>query len=594
MVLMERNSNRTNNNRQVYGMSQARVWALALVGILPILAIGYRLVYLQVIHANTFRAKAEAQQSRQFEIPAQRGEIFLEDNGALYPLALNNSLKYLYADPTLIKDPKEAGTKLAAITGLDQSKLIQTLTSDGKNRYAELKQQISKEEAKQITELRLPGLVLKDRDYRYYPETNLFSHITGYVNSDGKGQYGVEQYLDPSLAGVNGKLKAITDSQGTPISTQDNVVTEPKNGTSVILTLDRYVQGVAETALKNAIDTNNAPSGSIIVMDPKTGAIKAMVNYPNYDPNNYGKVKPGDYASFINSAVSNQFEPGSGFKPLTMAIGLESGKVKADTSFNDTGSVTIGEYTIFNAEKKSFGNVDMGLVIKNSINTGMVYILRLLGGDPNQINKAGKDALYAGIQKFSFGKKTGIELANEAQGRVKDPKAADIDYANMTFGQGIASTSLQLITGVAGIANGGKLVSPHVVAKTVQPDGTFKQVEHPVRDEALMSPQTASSISTMMIKVVEGGSGYLTRIPGYKIAGKTGTAQVPRADGKGYETDKNIGSFVGFAPVDDPKFIMFVRIDYPKTNTFAERSAVPAFAEVAKELFKYYNIPPSN
>ena len=256
--------------------------------------------------------------------------------------------------------------------------------------------------------------------------------------------------------------------------------------------------------------------------------------------------------------------------------------------------MTIGEYTIFNAEKHSFGTVDMSLVIKNSINTGMVYILRLLGGNPNQITKAGKEALYAGIQKFGFGKKTGIELANEASGRVKDPKAADIDYANMTFGQGVATTSLQLITGVAGIANGGKLVTPYVVAKTVQPDGSFKNVEHPIRDEQLMSPKTASDVSAMMIKVVEGGSGYLTRMPGYKIAGKTGTAQVPRADGKGYETDKNVGSFVGFAPVDDPKFIMFVRIDYPKTNTFAERSAVPAFAEVTKELFKYYNIPPSN
>lgn len=591
---MERNTNRPNTNRQVYGMSQSRVWVLALVGIIPILAIGWRLVYLQVLHAGTFRAKAEAQQSRQFEIPAKRGEIYLEDNGDLYPIALNNSLKYLYADPTLIKDPKEAGKKLAAITGLDVEKTIQALTTDGKNRYVELKQQVTKDESSQIAELKVPGLVLKERDYRYYPEANLFSHITGYVNSDGKGQYGVEQFLDSSLAGKNGKLKAITDSQGTPISTQDNVVTEPKNGGSVVLTLDRYIQGVASTALKNAIESNGAPSGSIIVMDPKTGAIKAMVNYPDYDPNNYGKVKAGDYASFINSAVSSQFEPGSGFKPLTMSIGLESGKVKADTTFNDTGSVTIGEYTIFNAEKHSFGTVDMSLVIKNSINTGMVYILRLLGGNPNQITKAGKEALYAGIQKFGFGKKTGIELANEASGRVKDPKAADIDYANMTFGQGVATTSLQLITGVAGIANGGKLVTPYVVAKTVQPDGSFKNVEHPIRDEQLMSPKTASDVSAMMIKVVEGGSGYLTRMPGYKIAGKTGTAQVPRADGKGYETDKNVGSFVGFAPVDDPKFIMFVRIDYPKTNTFAERSAVPAFAEVTKELFKYYNIPPSN
>ncbi len=578
--------------RKVYGMSQSRVWTVMVLVLLPIVAIAWRLINLQVVHAASFRAKAEAQQSRQFEIPAQRGEIFLQDNGELYPVALNNSLKYLYADPGLIKDPKDVAQKLAPVLGVDQVQLASQLAT--KTRYVELKQQISREMAKKIAELRLTGLVLRERDYRYYPEANLMSHILGYVNADGKGQYGVEQYLDKSLAGTNGELKAVTDSQGTPISTQDNIVQEPKNGTSVVLTIDRYIQSIAQIALKNAIENNHAPSGSIIVMEPKTGAIKALVNYPDYDPNNYSKVKASDYASFVNSSISNQFEPGSGFKPLTMSIGLESGKVKANTTFNDTGEVQVGEYTIYNAEKHKFGQVDMSLVIKNSINTGMVYILKLLGGNPNQITRAGKEALHNGILKFGFGKPTGVELANEAGGKVKDPNAADIDYANMTFGQGIATTSLQMVSAVSAIANGGTLTTPYIVDKTVKPDGSLADVQHNNRNNQVMSTQTASDVAAMMVKVVEGGSGYLTRIPGYKIAGKTGTAQVPRADGKGYEDNKNIGSFVGFAPVDDPKFIMLVRIDYPQTNTFAERSAVPAFAEVAKQLFQYYNIPPQN
>lgn len=578
-----------NSQRAVFGTKPWRIYALTGILAIPAAAIIGRLVYVQIIKSGDYRARAVAQQSRQFEIPAKRGEIFVEDGGELSPVALNNALKFLYVDPKLIKDPAATAQKLAPIINQDETKLRDQLTFKT-SRYIELKQQIGQDEAGKIAKLQITGLILRDRDYRFYPESNLLSHVLGYVNSDGKGQYGVEQYLDEKLAGKNGSLKAVTDSNGVPISTQDNISSEPEDGVGVVLTIDRYIQGVAERALKSAIDTNHAPSGSVIVMDPKTGAIRAMVNYPDYDPNNYGKVSADNYNSFINSAVSNQFEPGSGFKPLTMAIGLEAGKIKPDTTFNDTGSKTIGEYTIRNAENHSFGLVDMSLVIKNSINTGMVFILEQLGG--GQITRAGKEMLYQGIQKFGLGKKTGVDLAGEASGKLKDPKAADIDYANMTFGQGIGTTSLQMITALATIANGGTLVKPYVIDKSIAPDGKITTLDHKPQAERIIKKENANAVAQMMIKVVEGGSGYLARMPGYKIAGKTGTAQVPRADGKGYEDNKNIGSFIGFAPVDNPQFIILVRVDYPQTNTFAERSAVPAFAEIAKELFKYYDIPP--
>lgn len=573
-------------------MSNVRLYVLALVFLLPLFVIFARLVTVQVLRHNLYAEKASAQQSRQFEIPAKRGELYIEENGELYPVALNNSLQYVYADPQLVKDPKTAAASLASILQLDQASLEKNLSLTGKNRYVELKQQVDKETARKVAELKLRGVVLRDRDYRAYPEGSLFGHLTGYVNSDGRGQYGLEEYLNADLSGRNGQLKAITDSQGVPLSTQDNIIEEPRNGTSYVLTVDRYIQGIAEKALKKAVADNKAASGSIIVMDPHTGAIKALVNTPDYDPNSYAQVKPENYASFVNSAISNQFEPGSGFKPLTMSIGIENDKVKPNTGFNDTGEVVIGEYTIHNADKKKFGQVDMSLVIKNSINTGMVYILKLMGGNPNTITKAGKEMLYAGLQKFGFGQKTGVELAGEASGRVKDTKAADIDYANMTFGQGIATTSLQMVTAMASIANGGTKVEPHVLAKKVLPNGELEDMHKNPTSERIMSEQTADTVANMMIGVVEGGSGYLTRMPGYKIAGKTGTAQVPKANGQGYEENKNIGSFIGFAPVGDPKFIMLVRVDYPQTNTYAERSAVPAFAEVAKQLFGYYQVPP--
>ncbi|MBP9826972.1 penicillin-binding protein 2 [Candidatus Saccharibacteria bacterium] len=589
-----------NPPRSVFSRHNIRLSILAGLLVLPVIAIGWKLFSIQVLRGKEFQAKATAQQLRQFEIPAKRGEIFLEDNGELYPIALNNRLKYLYADPKLIPDPEKAAQELAPIINADAGKLKNDLTykESINNRYIELKQQVSKADAQKISDLKIRGLVLKDRDYRSYPEGNLFSHVLGYVNADNKGQYGVEEYLDqdrPNIAGIsgeNGMLKAITDSQGTPISTQDNIIKEPRNGTSYILTIDRYIQNIAQAAIAKAVKDNQAESGSMIVMDPYSGAIKAMVNVPDYDPNNYGAVKSDNYRSFINSAITNQFEPGSGFKPLTMSIGIESGKITPATSFTDPGSVKIGEYTITNAEQKTFGTVDMSLIIKNSINTGMVYILRVLGGNPSQITRAGKDILHDGIMKFGFGKKTGIELAGEASGRVKDASAADIDYANMTFGQGIATTSIQMISAIASIANGGALVTPHVLAKSIKPNGEIISVPHEPRNKQVISEKTASDVASMMIKVVEGGSGYLTRMPGYKIAGKTGTAQVPKPGG-GYEEDKNIGSFIGFAPVDNPRFIIMVRVDYPKTKTFAERSAVPAFAEVTKQLFSYYQVPPS-
>lgn len=581
---------RTHSPRQVFGQSHTRVYVMAVILCLPVLIILARLVQVQVIYTKDYQAKAYAQQSRKFEIPATRGGIYVKDNDGLYPVALNDRQKFLYVDPKLISDPEEVAAKLSPITGLDQSQLTEQLTYK-ESRYIELKQRVSKEEAEKILELELAGVILQDRDYRYYTEGSLFSHVLGYVNSDGKGQYGVEEYLNSRLSGKSGQLRAITDNRGIPIATQENILTPAQNGEGVVLTLDRYIQGVAEVALKRAIAANRAPSGSVIVMDPYSGAIKALVNYPDFDPNNYNKVT--DYSQFINSAITNQFEPGSGFKTIVMALGIETGKIRPETSFNDTGSTTIGEYTIYNAEKKSYGTVDMGLVIKNSINTGMVFILRMMGGDSSRITKAGKELFYDGIQKFGFGKRTGIELAGEATGRVKDTRAADIDYANMAFGQGISATSMQMISAVATIANGGTLVTPYVAEKTIDDEGKLSDIPHQPRAERVISKQTADDVAQMMVKVVEGGSGYLTRMPGYKIAGKTGTAQVPRADGKGYEENKNVGSFVGFAPVGDPKFIIMVRIDYPQTNTFAERSAVPAFAEITKELFKYYNLPPS-
>ncbi|MDP4038432.1 MAG: penicillin-binding protein 2 [bacterium] len=568
-----------------------RINTIFVVMAIFLLAIIYRLIDIQVINSQKYLALANSQQSRKFEIPAKRGEIFLEDNGQLYPIALNQSLKLLYADPKFIKDPTDVSKKLSPIIGIDEAKLTEAL-SNKNSRYVELKQKISKEDATRINALKIAGLVLRDKDYRYYTEGNLYSQVLGYVNNDGIGQYGIEGYLDSELAGTPGLLRAVTDSLGIPINSQDNTLLEARDGKSYILTIDRTVQSLADKAIVKAVQNNRAQSGSMIVMDPKTGEIIAMANYPNFDPNNYFEVK--DYTLFKNSTITNLYEPGSGFKIFTMSAGLDSGKIKPETTYNDTGSVTVSGKTINNAENKKYGIQTMTDVIQKSLNTGAVFILQALGTDPNKITLAGKELLYEYIKKFGFGIKSGIEQPGEPDGFVKAPKTYDIDYANMTFGQGISITSIQMIIGAAAIANGGKLYQPHLVKKIVDKDKVAVLNKPKVIRDNVISPQTAATVASMMVRVVEHGSGYLTKTKGYNIAGKTGTAQVPKANGQGYEEDKNIGSFVGFAPVEDPKFIILVRVDYPKVQGFAEKTAVPAFAEVARELLKYYQIPPSN
>lgn len=585
--MLERAEPKKSPNRRI----QALIIIMCLFGVV---AIG-KLVYVQVWQHGNYIEKATAQQSRKFIIPARRGQIFVQDGGGgeIYPIALNQRQYLLAADPKFIKDVTQVVEKIKDSVDADKIEEVKTKLSDKESRYVILNRRISSEAADKLKSQQIPGLIIVPQDGRNYPEGELFSHITGYVNNDGAGQYGVEQQLNQILAGTDGANKAVTDSLGVPITSSENTLVAPKNGSDVVLTIDRNLQAIASKAIEEAVTKNRAESGSIIIMDPKSGAVRAMVNYPSFDPNNYQAVKPDEYGRFVNSAISNQFEPGSGFKVITMAAGLDTGKVKPDTKYDDTGEVKVADKTIRNADNHKFGISTMTDVIQKSLNTGMVFVLRQLGTDPNKITLKSKEVLYDYINRFGFGEKTGIELAGEAKGYVKDTKGYDVDYANMTFGQGISATSLQMVNAIAAVANGGTLYKPYIVQKEVSPNGESKETKPTVVRDNVISSQAAAQLSVMMEQVVQHGSGWPTRMKGYRIAGKTGTAQVPRPDGQGYDEKKNIGSFVGFAPVEDPKFVMLVRVDYPKVEGFAEKTAVPTFAEVAKQLFIYYQVPPS-
>lgn len=553
----------------------------------------WRLFSLQVLNQGHYTALASQEHNRKYEVPASRGQIYLMDGEQRSPLALNQHLKLLWADPSHVQDKAGTASKLAAITGGSAADYLAKLQRPGE--YVALKEKVDAGIADKIQALNIAGVGLFDQEYRVYPEGQLAAQVSGFVNSEGKGQYGIEGFLDQELAGTAGQLKAKTDTNGNPIATADNIIKQPTNGKSYVLTIDRNIQAQAEKWLTDGVKNVGATSGSLVVIDPKTGAVKAMANYPTFDPNNYSQVS--DYGVFSNSVVSNMFEPGSGFKIITMSSGLDTGKVKPDTQYNDTGEVDLDGYTIKNAENHKFGTQTMTDVIQKSLNTGVIFVLRMLGGDPNNITLAGKKTLYDYITKhFGFGVPTGIEQAGEAAGKVNQPSNVsgnNVNYANMTFGQGISVTMMQMVDAAAAIANGGKFYQPYLVDTAINPDGTEHKTQPRVVSSNVISATAATQITTMMEQVVLHGSGYATKMKGYQIAGKTGTAQIPDPSGKGYLPDKNIGSFVGFAPADNPKFVMMVRVNEPKVQGFAESTAVPIFAHVAQYLLQYYAVPPS-
>lgn len=555
------------------------------------LAVVARLAYLQIVQHDHYTAMAASEHNRKYEVPADRGQIYLQDGKTKVPLALNQTLKLLYADPSLVTNRQEAAAKLSQITGEPAEQYLKAM--DGSKQYAVLKTRITEETASKIRALKLRGIGLINQSYRTYPEGNLASQVLGFVNDDGTGQYGVEGFLDKELRGTPGLLNAKTDTSGVPIATSDNLSKAPVNGTGLTLTLDRNIQAQAETFLKDGVENVRADSGSIIVMDPDTGAVKAMANYPSFDPNEYGKTK--DYQRFENAIVANAFEPGSGFKVFTMAAGLDTGKIKSNTTFVDPGCIEMSKYKICNADgHKGEGNTDMTTVLRDSLNTGVIFVLRSLGTNPDAITPVAKQVFHSYItDRFQFGRKTGIEQAGEVRGVINPPTTNDVNYANMSFGQGESVTMLQMAAAVGAVANKGTYYRPYLVEERQLADGSKRKTNPHVVKDQVISETAAADLTAMMKVVVERGSGYLAKTPGYGIAGKTGTAQVPNPKGGGYLEDVNIGTFIGFAPADDPKFVVMVRINHPRVPGYAEKTTVPVFANLTRWLLQYYKVPPS-
>lgn len=559
---------------------QYRLGLISFLFVLVLMLITAKVVQRQIIEYATFSSLARQQHLVNENVPAKRGEILVYDSQLkdYYPLSTNVSLYSLNIVPSQVRRPELVAAKLMPYlsgTGIEESDLLEMIKSN-KIYIPPLRRRIEETEAKEIGELNLDGVYLRTEEYRYSPEDSLASNVLGFVNRDGKGQYGVEGYFNEELSGLQGLALVEKSPSGSQITIGNRKVINPENGVSVVLSIDRAIQYYVEKKLEEAVNRYGATAGNVIIMEPATGRIVAMANYPDFNPNFYNTSL---LENFTNTNISGVYEPGSVFKVITMAAGIDAGLVSPNTTYTDIGEVQVDDRTIRNADLKAYGTQTMAQVLEKSLNTGAVFV----------VQKIGRSLFYKYLKDFGFDSSTGVELDGEVPAHIRPFRSwAEIDLATMSFGQGIAITPMQLVTAVSVIANQGKLMQPHIVDKILYPSGAVSVDPQIVR--VILKPQTAQLVSAMMVNVVDKGHGQLAGVSGYRIAGKTGTAQIPK--GGGYEQDATIGTFIGFGPVDNPRFVMLTRIDRPEGMRFAESSAAPLFGDIAKFLLDYWQVPP--
>lgn len=549
-------------------------------------AILIRLFYWQVVQAEYLTAQAEGQHFTDVYVRALRGNIFFADESIL---ASSNPSFTLFGQPKLIEEKKrvEAGYLLAKIL-VSEDERVDIVAQDFINKLSSdlywiaLKKDISFEQKKQIEDLGLSGIGFDQGSSRFYPEGSSSAHLLGFVGFDAKGDhkgyFGVEGFYDRELRGISGAVRHEKDAVGLPILIGNFLTSEAKDGKDLVLNLDHTVQFIVEESIKKGLEKYGAKAASAVVMDPKTGAILALSSFPNYDPQKYYNF-PKEY--YKNSIVADQYEPGSTFKVVVMSAALNEGVVEPETKCDKcSGPIIISGFGIRTWNNKYYPQTSMKDVIIHSDNTGMVFTGQRLG----------LDKFYEYLQNFGFGKLSGIDLQDESAPDLR-PKAQwrEIDLATSSFGQGIAITPIQMVTAVAAIANGGYLMEPHIVKSIKDNNGIFEIKPRVIRQ--VIKDSTAKIMTEMMVAAVSEGESKWVKPKGFTIAGKTGTAQIPVAGH--YDPNKTIASFVGFAPAENPKFVMLIRYDQPTSSIYGSETAAPTFFEIAKQLFAYYKIAPN-
>ncbi|MEK7603201.1 MAG: penicillin-binding protein 2 [Patescibacteria group bacterium] len=584
-------------NPKVNELTRVRIWYALLI--LITVAIVVRLFFLQVIRYDYYSKAALSKQLKQYEIPADRGHILAHDGRSTTSLVLNETKYTVFADPKFITNPKDAARDVQRIIGGDAGEIEKKMQSD--SRYVVLAKKLDKNQKQKINDLKINGLGTREVPVRTYPQSQLAAQLLGFVDDEGIGKYGVEEALNDELKGAPGELKAITDAQGVPLaSNKDNIIKDPKAGDSLLLTIDVGIQKRLEDILKQGLDIAKSSSGSALIMDPNSGAVKAIANYPTYNPAEFFKVEQKDQLVFTNAAVSAPLEVGSVMKSFTAAAAIDMGVVSKNTSYFDPSQFKVGDKTITNIEEDGgAAQRTVADILQLSLNTGATWLLMQMGG--GEINEQARTRWHDYLTNhYQFGKLTGIEQGYEAPGVVPHPTEGfglNIQFANTAFGQGMTNTPLQLGAALSSIINGGKYYKPHLVEKRIKNDGTEIITEKKVVREKVVSDQVSSDMRDLMENVISKNYlvyGMKNLRQEFRVGGKTGTAEVPKPGG-GYYDDRFNGTFIGYVGGDTPEYVIIVRVNEPKIDGYAgARAAAPIFVNLTNMLIDSFGVTPKS
>lgn len=567
--------------------------ATILLGFMAIFVL--RLFWLQVIKHGEYVSIAKQSQQRSFVLPADRGEIYMMDQGSPVPVVLNQTVFTVIADPETVKgdDVDDIEKALREVAGGEMTGSIQDKLKKEGSRYEILARNITRSQAEKLKEYEFSGVGFQRGSVRNYPEGTLGAQVLGFVNAEGKGQYGVEQQLNDRLGGRDGLLQSVTDVKNVPLNVgRDNVRIEPKSGDNIALTVDRNAQSYVEEALKRGVESAGATEGSAIVMNPNNGQVIAMANYPTYSPAEYYSVQ--DAAVFVDNNTMVPFEPASVIKTFTIATALDRSVISPSSTYNNTDCIGVADRTMCNALKGVYGVTNVQGVLNNSLNVGTITFARRLG-DGNSINRHARDIIYDYFHnKFGFGEKTGIEVG-EARGTIYSPETSEgneVRYSAMTFGQSMNLTMIQVATAFCSVVNGGEYYRPTLVAGAVDANGHIK-TEANTSERRVVGQEVSTQVQDLLVNARQSSWMSSGDRPGYRIGGKTGTAETVSATGE-YTASETVATYVGFGGTDRPEYVIMVRVAAPGKGLNLEggRHAAPIFSEISNWMIDFMKIAP--
>jgi len=556
--------------------TRLRIRAIGVVFVFLLMVTVSRAFYLQIFEQERFARLAEKQHLKVVQLTPSRGAIYDATNSAL---AVSVEMDSLYAEPRNMEDVPAAAAQLAPLLGVPKDQLEKKM--QGNKGFVWLQRRLTPEVAAAIRKLDIEGLAFVKEPKRFYPNAEIGSHVIGFTGLDPEGLEGVERKFDTVLLGNTGYMVTERDALGRDIATRGMMKQEASTGQNIALTIDKNIQYIAEKELAAAVENSRAKGGIAIVMDPATGRLLAMANYPTFNPNAVAKASS---QALRNKAITDSFEPGSTMKVFLVASALEEKVISSQDAFNcENGVFTIGGRTIHDTHK--YGRLSVGDILKYSSNIGAAKIGSRLG----------PERLYGYLRRFGFGARSNVDLPGEVAGYLRNKSQwYGVDLATISFGQGISVSALQLVTAMSVIANGGSLMQPYVVDRVLDDKGGVIKQFSPATKQRVISAETARQVARMMEAVAaEGGTGTSAAVDGYKVAGKTGTAQKADPVTKGYSIDKRTASFVGFVPADKPRLTILVVVDEPKTSPYGGVVAAPAFSAIAKQTLCYLRVPPN-